>query len=81
MKLKKMMLHDEHEVMNASEMKQIVGGQVIGSSTYGMNNGKCSGGCPIQYVEGNWVQGKCTRYKITSPIRWRICLCLHLNNK
>ena len=50
-----MMLHDEHEVMNASEMKQIVGGQVIGSSTYGMN-------------EGNWVQGKCTRYKITSPI-------------
>ena len=45
MKLKKMMLHDEHEVMNASEMKQIVGGQVIGSSTYGMNNGKCSGGC------------------------------------
>lgn len=62
------MLHDEHKVMNASEMKQIVGGQVIGSSTCGMNNDKCSGGCPIQYVEGNWVQGKCTRYKITSPI-------------
>ena len=40
MKLKKMMLHDEHEVMNASEMKQIVGGQVISSSTCGMNNGK-----------------------------------------
>ena len=68
MKLKKMMLHDEHEVMNASEMKQIVGGQVISSSTCGMNNGKRFGGCPIQYVEGNWVQGKCTRYKITSLI-------------
>ena len=52
MKLKKMMLHDEHEVMNASEMKQIVGGQVIGSSTYGMNNGKCSGGVSYSICGG-----------------------------
>ena len=63
MMLKKIVLRGENSTMSTNEMKLVLGGQVIDNGVCGLKNDKCSGGCAIQYVNGNWTQGKCTMSK------------------
>lgn len=63
MKLKKIELREENTTMSIEEMKNVFGGQVIDPGTCGLRDGKCSGGCAIQFVKGSWTQGKCTMFK------------------
>lgn len=75
MKLKKMLLHDEHEVMNVSEMKQVVGGYA-GDKTCpsGEDDLQCFGDCTVTVVKGGKtyiMAGTCYHSGIGS-----ICACV-----
>lgn len=63
MKLKKFELREENTTMSVDEMKNVFGGQVIDPGNCALRNGKCSGGCAIQYAKGGWTQGKCTMFE------------------
>ena len=71
MRLKKIVLHNEHEVMDSKEMKQVLGGQVIVIKKCGKSeNGVCSVYCDPTVENGKLKSHTCT--KLTSTL----CECV-----
>lgn len=64
MKLKKMVLHNEHEVMKNQEMKLVFGGIYIQKDTCQKSSGICSGTCYDRIETDPWT-GVTTKTKMT----------------
>lgn len=61
MRLKKIVLHNEHEVMDSKEMKQVSGGQVVETKMCGKSkDGVCSGYCIPVFENGSLKSRTCT---------------------
>lgn len=78
MKLKKIVLKQTHVIMKESEMKQIVGGQVVSTGMCSVTNEEtCSGYCaPIVETEGESLilrPQKCEKYILMGKVS---CLCM-----
>ena len=65
MRLKKIVLHNEHEVMESKEMKLVLGGIYTKSKdTCQKNSGICSGTCYDQEYKDIWT-GEVTKIKMS----------------
>lgn len=67
-KLTRISLKKASDIMNDTEMKAVIGGQVVVPGGCNLNsNNQCKGGCAQQYANGKWVTPECTKDSTSSP--------------